>query len=69
VIVPDLHVMVFKFLEAGQGSQGIEVIVKNRDVHIERPAKSRFALCEELRCPKGAPTEASIINISSRAFP
>jgi hypothetical protein len=69
MIVPDLYLMVLEFLEAGQGSQGIEVIVQNRDVHFERAAISGFTLCEELRSSFRAPTEVSIIKISSLAFP
>src|ERR1700692_2268597 len=69
MIVPDLHVMAFKFLEAGKGSQGIEVIVKDRDVHIERAVKSRFTLRQDLRCSIRAPAKVSIMNISSCVFP
>jgi hypothetical protein len=65
MIVPDLYVMVSKFLEAGQSSQGIEVIVENRDVHFERAAISGFPLCENLWCPFCGPAKVSTIGIPS----
>ena len=36
MIVPDSHFMAIEFLEAGKRSQSIEVIVENRNLHIDR---------------------------------
>ena len=35
MIVPDFHFMTRQFLETGQRAQRIEVVVKNRDFHLQ----------------------------------